>query len=754
MQEDYVHQVSTEINAGGSVAVSAGQNLAVISSRITAGDEAYLVAGDELDILAAQDSDYSLYDKKSKGSFGRNKTKRDEVTHVTNIGSEITSGGNMMLVSGGDQHYQVARLESGKDLTVDSGGAITFEGVKDLHQESHEKSNSSLAWTSMSGKGRTDETLRQSELLAKGNLVINAVDGLHIDVKRVNRQTVSQAIDAMVKADPDLAWLKDAEKRGDVDWRIVREIHQSFKYSNSGLGAAAQLAIAVVLAAFVGPAAMSALSAAGAGTALAAGGAAIATSAATTATTSLINNRGDLGAILKDTTSSTALEGYAVGGITAGLTAGLFDGMTGTKTDPLTGKVTIDLSSPENIGRFVANQLLQNGTATALSKALGMNASFGDGLATSLLNTATAASFDAVGGLRLTDGSAGKIALHALIGGVLAEASGSSFYAGAIAAGANEALATSLRRGITQLSPEQRDVLLTSASQMVGLLSAALAGGDAKAVAAGAWIAKNATQYNFLNHYEMEDFVGDMKACAGDDICYRNTWIGQYGKSTYDQLSQDNLKDALSTVGPARARDLLTQVAGGLAALGDLQCPTEVCDELKFTLIDRALTAKTDLERTYFEGQGIVSGVLIAPVTVVSNAVSSASVKESASVQKAYLYWAEARGTKATSASLDNVSSNIHAGQQGKHVLGHNNFIPGRSYFDEGVDPQKLLSGAHAGEFSVVGYGSRGQPIVDFGQNIGVDGSSGLATRYGTIHSGKNGAHIVPTNPATVGAKP
>jgi len=245
IQEDHVHQVSTEINAGGSVALSAGQNLAVISSRITAGDEAYLVAGDKLDILAAQDSDYSLYNKKSKGSFGRKKTKRDEVTHVTNIGSEITSGGNMMLVSGGDEHYQVARLESGKDLTLDSVGAITFEGVKDLHQESHEKSNSSLAWTSMSGKGRTDETLRQSELIAKGNLAIKAVDGLHIDVKQVNRQTVSQAIDAMVKADPDLAWLKDAEKRGDVDWKLIKETHDSYKYSHSGLGQGAMLAIII-----------------------------------------------------------------------------------------------------------------------------------------------------------------------------------------------------------------------------------------------------------------------------------------------------------------------------------------------------------------------------------------------------------------------------------------------------------------------------------------------------------------------------
>nr|GFD59899.1 hypothetical protein [Tanacetum cinerariifolium] len=81
----------------------AGQNLAVISSRITAGNEAYLVAGDNLDILAAQDSDYSLYDKKKKGSWGKKVTKRDEVTDVRNVSSEIKTGGDLLLVSGGDQ---------------------------------------------------------------------------------------------------------------------------------------------------------------------------------------------------------------------------------------------------------------------------------------------------------------------------------------------------------------------------------------------------------------------------------------------------------------------------------------------------------------------------------------------------------------------------------------------------------------------------------------------------------------------------
>lgn len=38
----------------------------------------------------------------------------------------------------------------------------------------------------------------------------------------------------MVKADPGLAWIKEAEQRGDVDWRQVKEVHDSFKYSQSG----------------------------------------------------------------------------------------------------------------------------------------------------------------------------------------------------------------------------------------------------------------------------------------------------------------------------------------------------------------------------------------------------------------------------------------------------------------------------------------------------------------------------------------
>ncbi|POR73030.1 adhesin [Pseudomonas avellanae] len=500
-QEDHVSQIAADLDAGGSVALQAGQNLAVISSRITAGKEAYLVAGENLDILAAQDSDYSLYDKKKKGSFGAKKTKRDEITDVKNISSEITTGGDLLLASGGDQKYQVAKLESGKDLTIDSGGAVTFEGVKDLHDESHTKSNNDAFWTSSKGKGNTDETLRQTQMSAEGSIAIKAVDGLKIDVKQIDQQTVSQSIDAMVKADPQLAWLKQAEARGDVDWRLVKEVHESFKYQNSGLGPASQLIIAIALAAVMGPmmAGMNSMLQAGA------------ISVATKATVSTVDNRGNLGKVVKDVTSKDSIKGYAVAVATAGVADGL-----GYKPSEL----GFDSASAKTIVVKV--------TADAVIKTAVYGGSFADNLASSAV--ATAASIGgakgamAIGDLGLTDGSITKILLHAGLGGLLAETMGGDFRAGAIAGGANEVLVgllgdkllpSNLVKGTPEY--EQAQANLLALSQIVGVLGAAAGNSDVSVAAA---VSANATQYNWLSHAEIRDADKARAACAtaGGDV--------------------------------------------------------------------------------------------------------------------------------------------------------------------------------------------------------------------------------------------
>ena len=542
--DDQTTQVASVLTAGGDFVSQAGRDTTIVASRISAGNEAYLYSGDKLNLLAAQNSTYSLYDMKEKGGWGAKKTKRDEVTRVTNVGTEIKTGGDLSLVSGGDQLYQRAKLESGKDLAITSGGAVTFEAVKDLHQESHEKSKGDLAWTSAKGKGNTDETLRQSELVAQGELAIKAVDGLKIDVRQVNQNTVSQTIDAMVQADPSLAWIKQMEQRGDVDWREVKELHDSFKYSNSGLGAGAQIVIAIIVTYFTMGAASGAIAAAGAGTSMAgataaattvsaagwanAAGSVVLAGMASNGAISTINNRGNLGAVVKDVTSSDAMRGYVVSGVTAGLTAGFYDDWTSTQTGtttalPNSGAVTSasPLSTWQGVGQFTANQVLQNGTSAILTKALGGEASLGDALQSSLANAFAAYGFNMIGDVsknRFADGGITKIGLHALMGGLAAEAAGGDFRTGALAAGVNEALVDSLDKQYASMPEDKRKSLLVMSSQLIGVLAASVdSDADGDSLQTGAWVAGSSTQYNYLNHEENQERWAAKKKCQGGD---------------------------------------------------------------------------------------------------------------------------------------------------------------------------------------------------------------------------------------------
>ena len=551
------------------------------------------MAGGNLALLAEQDSDYSLYDMKKKGGWGSKETQRDEVTDVKNVGSVIKTGGDLTLSSGGDQLYQAAKLESGNDIAITSGGAVTFEAVKDLLQESHEKSKSDLAWVSAKGKGKTDETLRQTQMLADGNLAIKAVDGLKIDIKQIDQHTVSQAIDVMVKADPQLAWLKDAEKRGDVDWRQVQEMHDSFKYSHSNLGQGAMLAIIIIVTVLTAGAGSAlaggaAGATAGSGTAMAAGGVATAGASAgtfvaagwgnvmaTSALTSLasggavsfINNGGNLGATLQDVTSSDSLKNYATGALTAGFTAGVLDPAFGVSGDNV-NKVTkgFDLGSATDIGRFAAYSgaqgVAQAGVGTALQGG-SLNKNLGSALSSQLQRTLQAVAFNAVGDYskdqQWADSGAQKVALHALVGGLLSQAGGGSFATGALAAGANEALVSTLSKAV-----EGEPGLLLAASQLIGIAAAGATGGD---VQKGAEIAKNATAYNYLNHHEADDLIKDLKGCrgAGDPTACRADVTAHY-----QRLSDTKTGLAmLQCEGYTNCNALRTDVEAGTKALDD-----------------------------------------------------------------------------------------------------------------------------------------------------------------------------------------
>ncbi|SDK95510.1 filamentous hemagglutinin [Franzmannia pantelleriensis] len=561
---------STTLEAGGDLNLQAGNDLRLTASQLQAGGSAALMAGNRIDLLTAQEEDYSLYEYRRSGLFS-SRHQRDEVRDIREVGTQISAGDDIALVSGGDQSYRGVRLDAGQDLALLSGGNITFDMASDLRQESHERSKSNFVRQSASGDGTTKETLRQNELRYQGELAIQAAQGISIEVEAINAQAVRQTVDAMAEANPDLAWLQEMEQRGDIDWQQVKAIHDSWSYSQSGLGPGAALAVSIVAAAWAGPAASGLLGLAEGGVAagmVSAG----AGSLAGTGAVSLANHGGDLGAALGDTFSSDSLRGAATAALTAGATRGMTDRVWGTQTNSTTGATTnlnLSFGNGSDIARFAGQRATQAAIDAGIRTAIA-GGSFGDHLGDSLENAVahvvSGVLFNAVGDLAneqlWQEGAPQKIALHALIGGSVSEAMGGDFATGALAAGASEALVNEL------MSDASRAEFSNAAAQIVGIVAAELAGGD---VNDGAFIAGQVESYNRQLHPRERDLLAEQAALMETEL-----GAPQLGDVSWEELlilASGSLLDQETT---QRFNELLTQLNNGSSPfeqrfLADLQ---------------------------------------------------------------------------------------------------------------------------------------------------------------------------------------
>nr|WP_318842549.1 EndoU domain-containing protein [Pseudomonas aeruginosa] len=110
--------------------------------------------------------------------------------------------------------------------------------------------------------------------------------------------------------------------------------------------------------------------------------------------------------------------------------------------------------------------------------------------------------------------------MHALMGGLAAEAVGGDFRTGALAAGVNEALVNSLAKQYASLPIDDKKGLLIMSSQLIGVLAASTQGdADAKSLQTGAWVAGNATQHNYLSHWQEEKKRQEVDGCKDKQLC-------------------------------------------------------------------------------------------------------------------------------------------------------------------------------------------------------------------------------------------
>jgi len=97
------------------------------------------------------------------------------------------------------------------------------------------------------------------------------------------------------------------------------------------------------------------------------------------------------------------------------------------------------------------------------------------------------------------------------------------------------------------------------------------------------------------------------------------------------------------------------------------------------------------------------------------------------------------------------VNKNINPEKQGRHILGHELYIEGRSYLLDGVNPQELVDIYHGtGEPRKTHQNTwKNKEYIETSNYIGIDINPSTGEQTITdcfiIHYSKTGTHIVPT---------
>ena len=369
-----VHRLGS-VRAGGALAVEAGNRLTLRGVKADAGGDARLAAGGDVEIASVQDrrSDDLKIEIEGGGLFGVDTDIRRQDAAVETKRTAIAAGGDLSIRSDkGDIALVAPRLESKGETVLEAAeGKLALLTAKDASFAQDRERSEDLLWWKERDKGHSREIVRHVEIEAGGGLVIRAGEGVLAEYRKTG--SLEASLDQLEQS-PGLAWVGQLRDDPKADWRGVEAAFKEWDYEAQGLTeAGAALVSLIAVAATAGT--LSTLSAAIAkGLGIAGQGAmhvamqgaikAGLTSLVSQASVALVNNRGDLGATLKQLGSSATLTSLATAMITAGLTSGI-ESAIGIGADlpasaPLADRVVHDLQ------RNLLRNTVRAGVTTAM----------------------------------------------------------------------------------------------------------------------------------------------------------------------------------------------------------------------------------------------------------------------------------------------------------------------------------------------------------------------------------------------------
>jgi len=526
---DRSHSLTNQLaglQAGGNLSLEAGDNLLLHGVKAEAGENITLQAEGDISIVSVQDQtshDLKL-DIKSGGFLGTETNIRRQSSSATTKATTITAGEDVSIISrSGNVVLQSPQIKSGGETLLQAqAGKVALLTNTDHTFSQDYKREEDLFWWNLRDQGAFEETISHVEIEAGGGLRINAGDGIIIEYHQTGNLQAS--LDQLAQA-PGLAWINDIRNdpalADQIDWRAVEAQFEEWDYKAQGLteaGAAlVTLAVTALTAGATGfTATLTNSLASTLGIKNVAMQAALRAGVQTLINKSavaLINNKGNIGAALKELGSSANLRALATSMVTAGLTTQI-TGMMDLKD------VAPGASFKENLVNAAQRHLIEASIRAGVNMTIG-----GEDPKTALANSFRLAAASTIGSVLanhignfaafngIKDGDIQKVVLHAMAGCAAAAVGSDDCLAGAIGAGLGELLGKPIAEAIPD--PAQQTAFLSLIAGAAG----ALASRSASAVDAAAQAAATTHQYNYLNHEELQEAIANRNAMYE---CLRN----------------------------------------------------------------------------------------------------------------------------------------------------------------------------------------------------------------------------------------
>ncbi|MEL5515614.1 DUF637 domain-containing protein [Serratia bockelmannii] len=524
----------TRLTVARQEAQSKGADEAKQKAQVDAHNQAEAMRAGNMDIAAkggwlyAQAMEESSHYEKTtkKRKWWGKKTEVKQTRHdVTNKVTEFTAAGNITLMSRDDSTYEASKIEAGKNAKLTSThGQVNFRAVKNTSFE-QTVTNSKGFFIKQANKGYEDNKWVLPSIHAGGTLTVDAAKGVSTDVKVKNGQALQSAIDALGNT-AGTTWVKDLNKRNDVQWNKVKDAYDSWDYKSQYLNPAVAAVIAIAAAAVTAGSSLTTLAASNVAGAV--GGGAVTSGAVTAgmsslasqAAVALVENQGNLSKTLKALGSSESVKATATAMAVGGALNG-FDSAMGWSKDaagkPLNpNNVKLPQLSNGDWSKVAQRVAGQSVISSSLNTAIN-GGSFKDNLTNALLAN-IGGQVQAEGAHLIGDNGAilnvpGRAVSHAVLAGISAEI-GKGNAKGA-AAGALAAELAGVILGDNIIKPEEWQKKSEQQAQMARVLGAAAGAvftGKSDGAYSGATGGENAFRYNYLSHKQQALMEKDLAA--------------------------------------------------------------------------------------------------------------------------------------------------------------------------------------------------------------------------------------------------